>query len=134
RRQLEAERLARVRGEDPQTAGVRDDRSATPTWHGLGRKERRNIDQLVECPGANHASIRKERVSRGVRARECGSVRSRRPDAGARRPALQRQDRLAAREPARDARERAWVAEGLEVEDDELRRIVVLPPLEQVVR
>ena len=60
-------------------------------------------------------------------------MRPRGPDAGARRAALQREDRLAARQPARDARERAWVAEGLEVEDDELGLVVVLPPLEQIV-
>ena len=77
---------------------------------------------------------REERVGRGVRAGERGRVRPRGPAAGARRAALQREDRLAARDPARDARERARVAERLEVEDDELGLVVVLPPLEQVVR
>src|SRR4029079_714204 len=55
-------------------------------------------------------------------------------DPGACRPALQRKNRLTAREPPRDPCERARVAEGLEVEDDQLGRVVVLPPLEQVVR
>ena len=50
------------------------------------------------------------------------------------RPALQREDRLAARDPAGDPCELARVAERLEVEQDDLGRRVVLPPLEQVVR
>ena len=47
---------------------------------------------------------------------------------------LQREDRLAARDSARDARERARVAERLQVEQHEVGAAVVLPPLEQVVR
>src|SRR5512133_3658585 len=61
-------------------------------------------------------------------------MRPRSPDAGARSAALEREDRLAAREAARDAGERARIAERLEVEDDELGLVVVLPPLEQIVR
>ena len=61
-------------------------------------------------------------------------MRPRGPDAGARGAALEREDRLAASEPARDARERARVPERFEIEDDELGLVVVLPPLEQVVR
>ena len=53
---------------------------------------------------------------------------------GGGRSGLEREDRLAARDAPGDPRELARVAERLEVEQDEVRRVVVLPPLEQVVR
>ena len=133
-RQLEAERLAGVRREDSQPAGVRDDGDAPAARHRLGREQRRDVDQLVERARPDHARVREQRVGRSVGAGERRGVRARGADARARRAALQRQDRLAPREPARDARERSRVAEGLEIEHDELGRVVVLPPLEQVVR
>src|SRR5262249_58797710 len=70
----------------------------------------------------------------GVGASERRRVRSGSPDAGVGSTAFQRQDRRAARDPAGDPRERAWIAEGLEIEDDEPGLFVVLPTLEQVVR
>src|SRR5215216_4459276 len=54
--------------------------------------------------------------------------------AGAGDAALHRQDGLAPRDPAGDAAELAWVAERLEVEQHEVRPLLLFPPLEQVVR
>ena len=133
-RQLEPGGLAGVRGEDAEPAGIRDERHAAPVRHGLRGEQRRDVDQLVERPRPDDARLAEECVDGDVRAGECRRVRTGCAAAGARRPALQREDRLAAREPARDAGERAWVAERLEVEDDHLGLVVVFPPLEQVVR
>src|SRR5262249_57140771 len=49
-------------------------------------------------------------------------------------PGLQRQDRLTTRNAPGDMSEGPRIAEGLEVEKDEVGAVVVLPPLEQVVR
>ena len=56
------------------------------------------------------------------------------PGARLRAAALHSEQRLRTRDAPGDARELARVAEGLEVEQDELRLVVLLPVLEQVVR
>ena len=65
---------------------------------------------------------------------ERGGVRARGPGAGARAAGLQREDRLVPGDALRDAGERARVAERLEVEQHEVGVVVLVPPLEQVVR
>ena len=132
-RQFEAERLAGVGREDAQPAGVRDDRDAPAARHRLGREQRRDVDQLVERArritpaSANSASAAaSEPASAAVWIPPRGCPRaSCRPSA--------RGSACAARACARYG-ERSRVAERLEVEHDELGRVVVLPPLEQVVR
>ncbi len=59
------------------------------------------------------------------RGRETGHERA--------RAAVHRDDRLAPAEPARQPRELAWVAEGLEVHQHDVGALVGLPELEQVV-
>ncbi len=134
RRQLEAGCLTGVRREDAEAAGIRHERDPPSARHRLRREQRRDVDQLVERPRADHARLAEERVDGHVRAGEGRGVRACGAAAGAGAPALQRENRLAARDLPRDPRERTRVAEGLEVEDDHLGRVVVLPPLEQVVR
>ena len=97
------------------------ERDAAAARHRLRGEQRRDVDELVERLRPDHAGLAEERVDRGVRAGERSGVRARRLAAGARRAALHREDRLRARDAARDARERARVAERLEVEHDELR-------------
>ena len=57
---------------------------------------------------------------------------ARAPVAG--RAALQREDRLPSGDPTGEPAEPARIAERLEVEEHDVRLVVVLPPLEQVVR
>ena len=66
-------------------------------------------------------------------AGERGRVRAGGARARGRRPALHREDRLLAGDAAGDLAEAARVAERLEVEHDQLRALVLLPVLEQVV-
>jgi len=51
-----------------------------------------------------------------------------------RRPGFEREDRLSPRQASGDARELLRVAEGLEVEEHDVRALVLFPPLEQIVR
>ena len=75
-----------------------------------------------------------ERIDGGVGACKRGGMRARGARACRGRSGLQGEDRLAASDPPRNPRERARVAERLEVEQDEVGCLVVFPPLEQVVR
>ena len=133
-RKLQALGLARVGAEDPEPARVRQHRDPASRRLGLAREERSDVDQLLERGGADHAGLLEERVDRRLRAGEGGRVRACGALAGGRRPALQSEDRLAPRDAAGDATEAARVPERLHVQQDHLRRLVVLPPLEQVVR
>ena len=94
-----------------------------------------HVDQLLErlARGSRRPGGRARRPPpRSRRAPPCASSPRVAPGRG--RAGLQREDRLAARDPAREARELARVAERLEVEQHDVRVRVVLPPLEQVVR
>ena len=66
-------------------------------------------------------------------ARECGGVRARGAGPGSRGPALHGENRLLARDAARDPAEPPGIAERLEVERDQAGLGVLLPVLEQVV-
>ena len=98
------------------------------------RQQHRCVHELLErlCP--DHAGLVEERLNRGVGTRERSRVRARRLRACGRTPALERENRLRARDPSRDARELPRVAERLEVERDQVRALVLLEALEQVVR
>src|SRR4029450_11423555 len=74
-----------------------------------------------------------ERVDGGVRACQRGGVRARRPPAAGRRAAFQGEDWLPTGNAPGETAEPARVPERLDVEQDRLGRLVVLPPLEQVV-
>src|SRR5450830_544637 len=75
-----------------------------------------------------------ERGRRRLRAGERRGVRARGPPAGAGTPTFHRQDRFLPRYTASDAGELLRITERLEIEQDEVGRLVVFPPLEQVVR
>ena len=75
-----------------------------------------------------------QRLDGGVGSRKRRGVGCGRPSPGAGRPALEREDRLAAGHAAGDPAEPPRVPEGLEVQDHDVRALVVLPVLEQVVR
>ena len=75
-----------------------------------------------------------ERVDAGLGARKRSRVRAGGALAGRRGTALQREDRLAPRDPPGKPAEAARIAERLDVEEHDLGRLVLLPPLEQVVR
>ena len=98
------------------------------------RKQRRHVDQLLERGGADHAGLVEERVDSGLGARQRRCVRTGRLLPGRSRPALQREDRLRAGNAPGEAAEAARIAEGLDVHQHHIRAVVVLPPLEQVVR
>ena len=134
RRQLEPDRLARVCAEDPEPAGVRQHRHASPLRDGLRGEERGDVEQGGEGVGADHACLAEDGVDRGVGAGECGGVGAGGLLAGAGAAALHREHWLLPCETPRDARELARVAERLEIHQDEVGARVVLPPLEEVVR
>ncbi len=133
RRKLQPRGLAGVGAQDPETTGVRDHGDAVPARGRLAREERGDVEQLGERLGPDHARLAEQRVDRGVGAGQRGRVGARRATTGARAAALHREHRLLAGEPPRDAGELARVAERLDVHQDEIRLVVVLPPLEEVV-
>ena len=127
--------FAGVGAEDAETAGVGDDRDAVACGRAAAWSAARRCRAAPAASIARkHAGLAEERVDDGVGARQRGRVRGRRARAGVARAASHREDRLRACDPACDARELARVAEGLEVEQDDVGLGIVLPVLEQVVR
>ena len=70
RGQLEAGRLARVGSQDPEPAGVREQRHAASLRKRLGREERRHVHELLEGVGTDDAGLMEERLHRCLRSRE----------------------------------------------------------------
>ena len=126
--------LARVGAENAETARVRQHRDTVAARQRLRREENGGVEQLFERAQPQHAGLPEERVDRRVGAGERGRVRAGGARAGATRSAPHRKDRLRARDPAGDAGELARVPERLQVEEDQIGRVVLLPVLEQVVR
>ena len=132
-RKRETRGFARVRTEDPETAGIRKDGDVASARQRLPREQRRDIQQLFERLDPQHTRLVEERVDRRFRARERRRVRARRACSRCRSAGLHRDNRLRASDSARNAPELARVAERLEVEHDDLGVRVLLPVLEQVV-
>src|SRR5262249_20181960 len=118
----------------PETARIGEDSDRAACEARLAREERRRIDELLERAGTDDARLAEQRVDGSLRAREGGSVGARRSLSALRGAALEREDRLPARHAAGEAAEPARVSERLDVQEDRLRRVLVLPPLKQVVR
>ena len=134
RRQLEAERLAGVGGEDSRARRRSSPRRRGARAAPAGREQRRDVDQLVERARGSRPPRRKS-ASTAASEPASAAVCDRRGAGPARvAPPFSARIGLLARDPTCDARERARVAERLEVEDDQPGLVVVLPPLEQVVR
>ena len=75
-----------------------------------------------------------QRIDGCLRTRERGGVRAGGTCAGCRATGLHRNDRFRTSHAASDAAELAWISEGFEVEQNDIRIRVVFPVLEQVVR
>ncbi len=134
RRKLEAPALAGVGAEDAQAARIRDHADPASTGQRLGRENGSSIDELLERSRSQHAGLMEQGVDGGVGARERRRVRARGARSCRGRSGLQGENRLAAGDAPSDPGERPRVSERLEVEQHEIGRLVVLPPLEQVVR
>ena len=132
-RKLEARGFAGIRTEDAEPARVREHRHPPAARRGAMRVERSDVEQLLERGGPRDPGPAEERFCRLVGAGERGGVRARCPGARASPAALQGEHRLPAGDAPGDARELPRVAERLEVEEDDLRLVLVLPVLEQVV-
>ena len=118
------ERAARV-GHDPHAA-------AAPAAAARRARRRRRAGRRARRSGSRRRSrtARRRCCRRRRSARRCARGR---PRAGRGPPRLDRQHRLGARHPPRDAAELARVAERLQVQRDDLRGRVLLPVLQQVV-
>ena len=105
-----------------------------PLREWLAAEQRSHVEHLADRVGTNHARVAEERVDRGVSGREQrAGVRRGGALAGGRAPALDDDDGLAGGDAPRDAAELGRVAEGLEVERDDIGALVRLPVLKKVV-
>ncbi len=132
-RQREAAGLAGIGEQDARPACVRDHAHPRPGGHGLGREERRDVEQLLERGGADHPRLCEEGVHRDVEAREGRRVARGGAGAGRRAARFDRDDRLQMRDLGRDAGELTGVPEALQVEHHDPRARIVGPVAEQVV-
>ena len=133
--QLEAVRLAGVGAQDRRAAGVGDDRDPPPGGQRLRAEQRTEVEQLGQRVRSDDAGLLEQAPRPRIRTppprRPCATRPHGRPPGA---PGAQRDDRFAPREPARNAHEVARVAERLQVEQHHVRRLVLLPVLEDVVR
>ena len=127
-------RCAGVGAQDPEPSRVRHHGDAPAARQRLARKQRCRVDELLERSRSDHARLPEQRIRGSVRAGERSRVGARGMRAGSGRSRLERDDRLATGHTPGDPSELARVAERLEVEQDHVRLVVVLPPLQQVVR
>ncbi len=134
RGKLEPARLACVRAENAQAACIREHTDPTTVRQWLRCKQRRHVEKLLERLRPQHSGLTKQRIDGGIRPRQRSGVRTRGTRARTRRPALQCEDRLRAGDAPSDTRELARIAERLEIEQDEIRAVVGLPPFQEVVR
>ena len=77
-RQLEPGRLAGIRAQDPEAAGVRQHGDAPSARHRLRREQRRDVDELLQGARADDAGLMEERVDGRLRAGQRRGVRARR--------------------------------------------------------
>ena len=126
-------RLARVGRQDPRSSRVRQDADAAPCGQRLVRKQHRDVEELLERSRPDDAGLPEQRVDDPVRLRQGAGVRRRGPRAGLRAAGLDGDDRLAARDAARDPREPDGIPEALEVEEDHLGPRVFRPVLDEIV-
>ena len=134
RGQLEPGGLAGVRAEDPEPAGVRQHGHASALRDGLATRGARRRRGGPTSVSARITPAWRKTASTAVSEPASAAVWEPAAFWPAReRPLFIASTGFSPREPARDARELARVAERLEVEQDEVGARVVLPPLEEVV-
>ena len=127
-------RLAGIGGEDAEAAGVRQDGDPPAAREGLRREQHRGVEELLERRRPRYAGLVEEGVDGGIGAGQRRRVRAGGAVARLRRSTLHRQHRLAPRDPPGEPAELVRIAEGLDVEQQEVGALIVLPVLEQVVR
>ena len=107
---------------DAGAAAVAHHRDPSTGRDRLVREQRRHVEQLRERVDADDPGLAEERVDRGVGIGQRGGVGTGAACTGGAAAALERDDRLAARELPGDASELARVAERLEVEQHDVGR------------
>ena len=65
-RQLQPDRLAGIRAQDPETSGVRQDCHASSSRHRLSREKSRDVDELLERACSDDTRLMEESVDRGL--------------------------------------------------------------------
>ena len=131
--QLQACGVAGIGAQNSESTGIREHGHPASLGLGLTRQQRRDVDQLFERGRTDDSRLVEQRLDGRVGTCQSGRVGRRGTLPDRRRSALQREDRLASRDPPRELSESSWVPEGLEVEEDDLGCRVVLPPFEKVV-
>ena len=120
RGEAQAARHAGVGRDHAEAAGVRHHADAAPAGQRLALEQRRRVEQGLGRLHPQDAGLTEQGIARDLVQ-------------GAAATALDREQRLAPRHAPRDLREAPGVAEGLHVERDGRRALVVLEVLEDVV-
>jgi len=130
----EPRRRAGVRARDPRAARAGDHADAVAAGQRLAGEQRGDVEQLADRSGADDPGVAEQRIDGRVGdGDQRGRVGGRRPGAGHRAAALDRDHRLRRPDASRDAAEAAGIAERLEVQADHVGARVALPVLQQVV-
>ena len=129
----EVARLACVCAEYGRTARIRHDGNASPQRQRLIRQRLREGEHLVQRLGANHAGLAEQRIHGDIAGGQCRRVGSRRPPPSLCPAGLDGDNGFVTADPARDAGKATWVAEGFEIQEDNVGVRVAFPVLQEIV-
>ena len=132
-RDRESARLGCVGTLHREAARVRDDAYPVPGRGGLMREDGGDVEHLFQRVRPDHTVLQEQRVQGRVGRHDRGGVGCGCPGPRGTPAALHRDDRLASTDPARQTREALRIAEGLEVEQDDVGPRVVRPEAQDVV-
>ena len=132
-RQLERVRFACVSRQNSWTTGIGQDCDSSSGGDRLMRQHCGNIEHFLERVGSNHAGLTKQRFDDRVAGRECARMRCRRARTSRRPARLDRHNRLAPANVARQFAELARVPEALQIQQDDVGIRIVGPELNEIV-
>ena len=130
----QAGRHAGIDAGDCRSAGVGDDRHAVAPRQRLVREQLGDVELLVQGLDADDARVVEERVDRRLRGLQQSTGMRRRgaPPRGA-APALDDDHRLGRGQPPADLRKALGIPERLEIQEDDVGAVVLLPEAQEVV-
>ena len=136
RRQLrhdETSALARVGSHDSRTTRVGQNPHSVSAGNRLIRQKHRHVEELFDRVGADDSGLAQECADGNLAGSEGSGMRAGSTCSRLGPAALDHGNRLPAADSACDLHEPPGISEALEIEQDDLRRFVLLPVLEEIV-
>ena len=122
-----------IRAQNGGTAGVRDNGHPASGRKRLVAERACEREQLIERIGPDDSGLAKHCLDADIAGGQRGRMRARRPGPSACPTAFHRDDRFQSAHPPGDPSKAPWVAEGFEVEKNDVGGRVFFPILQEIV-